>query len=64
MPDLCPKGIDLGMKPSAPSCPPTLSLYPGLQFQDNKNLLKGLEGFNIRMTQLSLVLEAQPLSQT
>ena len=31
MPDLCPKGIDLGMKPSAPSCPPTLSLYPGLQ---------------------------------
>ena len=21
MPDLCPKGIDLGMKPSAPSCP-------------------------------------------
>ena len=23
MPDLCPKGIDLGMKPSAPSCPPT-----------------------------------------
>ena len=24
MPDLCPKGIDLGVKPSAPSCPPTL----------------------------------------
>ena len=23
MPDFCPKGIDLGMKPSAPSCPPT-----------------------------------------
>ena len=31
MPDLCPKGIDLGMKSSAPSCPPTLPLYPGLQ---------------------------------
>ena len=31
MPDLCPKGIDLGMKPSAPSCPPTLPLYLGLQ---------------------------------
>ena len=24
MPDLGPKGIDLGVKPSAPSCPPTL----------------------------------------
>ena len=27
MPDLCPKGIDLGVKPSAPSCTPTLPLY-------------------------------------
>ena len=24
MPDLCPKGIDLGVTPLAPSCPPTL----------------------------------------
>ena len=24
MPDLCPKGVDLGVKTSAPSCPPTL----------------------------------------
>ena len=24
MPDLCPKGVDLGVKPSAPSCPPNL----------------------------------------
>ena len=24
MPDLCPKDIDLGVTPSAPSCPPTL----------------------------------------
>ena len=24
MPDLCPKGIDLSVAPSAPSCPPTL----------------------------------------
>ena len=31
MPDLCPKGIELGVKPSAPSCPPTLPLYLGLQ---------------------------------
>ena len=28
MPDLCPKGTDLGVKPSAPSCP--LPLYLGL----------------------------------
>ena len=31
MPDLCPKGIDLDMKPSATSSPPTLPPYPGLQ---------------------------------
>ena len=24
MPDLCPKGVDLGVTPSAPSSPPTL----------------------------------------
>ena len=31
MPDLYPKGIDLGVKPSAPSCPLTLPPYRGLQ---------------------------------
>ena len=31
MPDLYPKGVDLGVKPSAPHCPPTLPPYPGLQ---------------------------------
>ena len=31
MPDLCPKGVDLGVKPSTPPCPPTLPPYPGLQ---------------------------------
>ena len=30
IPDLCPKGTDLGVKPSAPSCPLTLPLYLGL----------------------------------
>ena len=29
MPALCPKGIDLCVKPSAPSCPPTLPLHRG-----------------------------------
>ena len=31
MPDLCPKGIDLGVKPSAPLYPLTLPPYLGLQ---------------------------------
>ena len=31
MQDLCPKGIDLGVKPSAPSCPLTLLPCWGLQ---------------------------------
>ena len=37
MPKLCPKGIDLGVKPSAPSCPPTLPLYPGLQAEKTES---------------------------
>ena len=37
MPDLCPKGIDLGVKPSAPSCPPTLLPYPGLQTEQTES---------------------------
>ena len=31
MPDICPKGIDLGVTLSASSCPPILPPYPGLQ---------------------------------
>ena len=31
MPDVCPKGVDLGVKPSAHPCPPTLPPYLGLQ---------------------------------
>ena len=30
MPELCPKGTDLGVKPSAPSCSLILPLYLGL----------------------------------
>ena len=30
MPDLCLNGIDLGVTPSTPSCPPTSPLYLGL----------------------------------
>ena len=44
MPDLCPKGIDLGVKPSAPSCPPTLPLYPGLQTEQTESQRTSQEG--------------------
>ena len=37
MPDLCPKSIDLDMKLSAPSCPPTLPPYPGLQTEQTES---------------------------
>ena len=37
MPDLCPKGIDLGVKPWAPSCPPTLPPDPGLQAEQTES---------------------------
>ena len=34
MPDICPKGADLGVKPSVPSCPFALTLHLG--FPTNK----------------------------
>ena len=37
MTDLCPKGADLGVKPSAPSCPLTLALYLGLLTEEDEN---------------------------
>ena len=37
MPDLCPKGTDLGVKPSAPSDPLTLPLYLGLPTEQAEN---------------------------
>ena len=52
MPDLCPKGIDLGVKPSAPSCPLTLPPYLGLQVEQRE--LKARE---------TLPQEGLPLSQ-
>ena len=35
--DFCPKGIDLGVKPSAPSCPSTLPPYPGLPTEQTES---------------------------
>ena len=37
MPDLGPKDAGLGVKPSAPSCPLTLPLYPGLSTEQAEN---------------------------
>ena len=37
MPDLCPKGADLGVKLSAPSCPLTLPLYLGFPTEQDEN---------------------------
>ena len=37
MPDLCPKGTDLSVKPSAPSCSLTLPLYLGLPTEQAEN---------------------------
>ena len=37
MPELCPNSIDLGMKPSAPACPPTLPPYLGLQTEQTES---------------------------
>ena len=37
MPDLCHKGADLGVKPSAPSCSLTLPLYLGLPTEQAEN---------------------------
>ena len=37
MPDICPKGIDLGVTLSASSCPPILPPYPGLQTEQTES---------------------------
>ena len=37
MPDVCPKDTDLGVKPSAPSCPHTLPLFWGLPTEQAEN---------------------------
>ena len=43
MPDLCPKGTDLGVKPSASSCSLTLPPYPGIPTEqaENRGTLSG-----------------------
>ena len=39
MPDLCPKGIDLGVTPSAPSCPTLLDELEDRRQRDKEKQL-------------------------
>ena len=52
MPDLCPKGADLGVKSSAASCSLTLPLYPGLpteQVESQGTLLGGVVSIFVKI---------------
>ena len=52
MPDLCPKGADLGVKTSAPSCPLTLPLHLGFPTEqaENQGTLPGGSCLNLSRT--------------
>ena len=60
MPDLCPKGTDLGVKPSAPSCPLTLHLYLGLptkQAEDKGTLPGGVASVSVEIQTVPIVVK-------
>ena len=60
MPDLCPKGIDLGVKPSVSSCPPTLPLYQGSPTEQAENqgtLPVGVASVSVEIQIVSIVVE-------
>ena len=59
MPDLCPKGIDLGVKPSAPSCPPTLTPYSGLQTEIQTALVSVETQTEIQATLVSVEIQTE-----
>ena len=65
MPDLCPKGIDLGVKPSAPSCPPTLPPILGLQTgqTEGQGISPGMVGL-VSVTTQTEIQNAQAEVQT
>ena len=57
MPDLRAKGTDLGVKPSAPSCPLILPLYPGLpteQAESHYTLPGGLTTVSVEIQKSQL----------
>ena len=60
MPDLCPMGTDLGVKPSAPSCSLTLPLYLGLPTEHAENhetLLGGVASVSVEFQTVPVVVE-------
>ena len=60
MPDLCPKGADLGVKTSAASCPLTLPLYLGLPTEQAENqgtLLGGAASVSAEFQTVPVVVE-------
>ena len=60
MPDLCPKGADLGVKPSAPSCSLTLPLYlghPTEQAENHETLLGGVASVSVEFQRVPIVVE-------
>ena len=60
MPDLCPKGTDLSMKPSAASCPLTLPLYLGLpnaQAEIQGTLTGGVASVSVEIQTVPIVVE-------
>ena len=61
MPDLCPKGTDLGVKPTAAaSCPLTLPLYLGLPTEQAENqgtLLGGAASVSAEFQTVPVVVE-------
>ena len=57
---LCPKGTDLGVKPSAASSPLTLSLYPGLlteQAENQGTLPEGVASVSVEIQTVPAMVE-------
>ena len=60
MPDLCPKGTDLGVKPTAASCSLTLILYlelPTEQVENQGTLPEGVTSDSLQTQIVSTVVE-------
>ena len=60
MPDLCPKGADLGVKPLAASCSLTLPLYLGLlteQAENQGTLPGGVASVSVEIQTVPIVVK-------
>jgi len=60
MPDLCPKGTDLGVKPTAASCSLTLTLYlelPTEQVENQDTPPEGVASDSLQTQIVSTVVE-------